>query len=511
MGGRRVAGVVPPGGEPLVPSPPVADSSRRSRRRRTWLQRLLITVNIIVVLICLTSAAGLAYVFRQTSDLQRYSGLGATLDQASSAGGNQPENFLLVGVDNSEGLDARDPVLIGRSRASLLSDTIMILRTDPITKQASILSLPRDLWVPIADTGGKQRINTALSGGGPERLIKTIQQDFGIPINHYVQVNFFGFRSLVDAVGGVPIYFQWPARDLNTGFGVDTPGCYTLNGVDALAYARSRHFETKTGNGGKSWVGDPTSDFGRISRQQQFVKLALKRAIAKGVRNPFVLNQLIGVAQGNVTLDDRVTTQDLLDLGSQFRDFDPDSLSVYTPPATNAMVGAASVLMLDTRGAEPIFDLFRNNGDPNNPLHAIGVEVRNGSGKASQAKDVLTQLEQLGFSGAGSSDSTSFRNAGTQIRYAPGAETSAVELARYIDGQPQFVLDKTLTGTGLVLVTGKDFAGVRTDARPAGDFDSFLATTTTTTTAPPGAAPVTEPPTTELGMVPTTPEGEVCG
>ena len=487
------------------------ERSRRSRRRRTWLQRLLITLNIIVVLICFSSAAGLAYVFRQTSDLQRYGGLGATLDQASATGEPQPENFLLVGVDNSEGLDSKDPVLIGRSRVSLLSDTIMILRTDPITKQASILSLPRDLWVPIADTGGKQRINTALAGGGPERLIKTIQQDFGIPINHYVQVNFYGFRSLVDAVGGVPIYFQWPARDLNTGFGVDTPGCVTLNGTDALAYARSRHFETRTGNNGKSWVGDPTSDFGRISRQQQFIKLALKRAIAKGVRNPFVLNQLIGVAQSNVTLDDRITTQDLLDLGGQFRDFDPDSLNNYTPPATNAMMGGASVLLLDTRAAEPIFDLFRNRTDPNNPLHAIEVEVRNGSGKASQAKSVLTQLEQLGFTGIGSSDSTSFKNASTQIRYASGAEAAAVELARYVDGRPQFVADKTLTGSSAVLVTGRDFTGLRTDARPATDFASFLATTTTTATAPPGAAPVTEPPTTQPGMVPATPDGEVCG
>lgn len=462
-----------------------------------------------MVLICFSSAAGLAYVFKQASDVQRYGGLGPTLDQA--AGQGQPENFLIVGVDNSEGLDAKDPVLIGRSRASLLSDTVMILRTDPITKQASILSLPRDLWVPIADTGGKQRINTALPGGGPERLIKTIQQDFGIPINHYVQVNFHGFRSLVDAVGGVPIYFPWPARDLNTGFGVDQPGCVMLNGVDALAYARSRHFETRTGKG-KTWVGDPSSDFGRISRQQQFIKLALKRAIAKGVRNPFVLNQLVGVATGNVTLDDQITTQDLLDLGSQFRDFDPDSIQNYTPPTSNAVIGGADVLLLDNAGAQPIFAKFRNQADAKNPLRAIEVQVENGSGAGSQAAQVVKALDGLGFTTIGSSDSTSFRNAVTQVRYAPGAEASAVELARHLDGTPQFKLDKTLVGTSLVLITGRDFQGLAATVRPATDFSSFLATTTTTTTTAPadGSLP-TDTPTTQAGMMPATPDGQVCG
>jgi LCP family protein required for cell wall assembly len=495
----------------------MSDGPRRPRRRRTWPQRLLISLNVVVVLICFSSAAGLAFAFRQASDVQRFGGLSTTLDTTVEKG--EPENYLLVGVDNSEGLDNKDPVLIGRSRKSLLSDTIMILRVDPGTQEAKILSLPRDLWVPIADTGSKQRINTALPGGGPERLIKTIQQDFGIPINHYVQVNFAGFKSLVDAVDGVPIYFPWPARDADpdeannthTGFLVEEPGCVTLNGTEALAYARSRHFQTKTGNKGKTWVTDASSDLGRIARQQQFIKLALKRAIAKGVRNPFVLNQLIGVAQGNVTLDDAVTTKDLLDLGSQFKNFDPDSLQVYTPPTTGKTTsGGAAVLILDNAGAQPIFDLFRSSGDTDNPLRAIQVDVTNGSGKTSQAQVVLAAFDDLGFTTIGSSDASSFRNSKTTVRYAPGAENAAVEVARYIDGTPQFVVDKTLSGNSVLLVTGKDFTQLRSEPRPPQDFAGFLATTTTTTVDPTDP-PVTEPPTTDAGMVPEPPEGEVCG
>ena len=186
-------------------------------------------------------------------------------------------------------------------------------------------------------------------------------------------------------------------------------------------------------------------------------------------------------------LDDQITTQDLLDLGREFKDFDPDTLQVYTPPATGADIGGASVLLLDKVGAQPMFDLFRGKADPNNPLRSILVEVRNGSGKVGQGQDVLKALDDVGFGTVASSDAASFRNQRTEIRYAPGAEPSVVQLARYLDGQPTFTVDRTLAANNLVLVTGRDFTALRTSPRPESDFASFLATTTTTTTAPGGA------------------------
>ena len=94
----------------------------------------------------------------------------------------------------------------------------MIMRVDPTTDTVDMVSLPRDLWVPIAGTGESQRINTAYSSDdGRQRLIDTIQQDFGIPINHYIEVDFKGFQGVVDAIGGVPMYFDEPMRDDNSG------------------------------------------------------------------------------------------------------------------------------------------------------------------------------------------------------------------------------------------------------------------------------------------------------
>jgi anionic cell wall polymer biosynthesis LytR-Cps2A-Psr (LCP) family protein len=136
-----------------------------------------------------------------------------------------------------------------------------------------------------------------------------------------------------------------------------------------LAYARSRHFEIYRPEL-KSWQQDPTSDFGRITRQQEFIKAALRKSVSKGIRNPFVLKDLLGVAQKNVTLDTEFSIQNLVDLGSQFRNFDPESLATYTPVASGAMVGAMSVLILDAPASQPIFDVFRGTA----PIPSVSAE-----------------------------------------------------------------------------------------------------------------------------------------
>lgn len=324
-----------------------------SRRYRTWPQRLLLSLNIFIVFACLLAAGGLAWAYNQASALPRID-VGSSLQAASAPG--EAMNILLVGIDDGMGLAEGDPVLRGRSK-SLNTDTIMILRVEPKTQQASLLSLPRDLWVNISG-GGQGRINSALSLGGPERLIQTISQNFGIPINHFAMVDFQGFEALVKAVDGVPVYFNFPSRDQATGlFQYDT-GCQILNGAQALAFARSRHFEISRDNM-KTWQEDPTSDFGRVTRQQQFIRAALKKAVAQGVRNPFVLKDFLDIAKKNVTLDTEFTVQQLVDLGSQFRTFDPDALVSFTPVATGMIVGAASVLDLNVAASQPIFDVFR--------------------------------------------------------------------------------------------------------------------------------------------------------
>src|SRR5690606_31007797 len=167
---------------------------RGQRHRRTWGQRLAIAGGCLSALGLVASAAGLGYLLRKYERLPRVE-LTGVLDEPAEAGG--PENYLIVGVDSAEGLPPGDSVRIGRS-ATLRSDTIMIVRTDPATRRAALLSLPRDLYVTLADGRGEGRINLAIELGGPRLLIRTIAENFAIPIHHYVQIDFASFRGLVD-------------------------------------------------------------------------------------------------------------------------------------------------------------------------------------------------------------------------------------------------------------------------------------------------------------------------
>ena len=181
-----------------------------------------------------------------------------------------------------------------------------------------MLSLPRDLWVPIAGKGEHQRINVAYSMG-KQTLVDTIQQTFGIRINHYLEIDFHGFQSLVDAIGGVPMWFDRAYRDLNSGPRVDRAGCVKLDGYSALAFAEvttPQYME----NGG--WHFDGTGDLGRISRQQAFIRRIINRAVSTGLDNPLKLKDLVEVGTRNISIDKGLSISDLLALGQRFRKFD---------------------------------------------------------------------------------------------------------------------------------------------------------------------------------------------
>jgi anionic cell wall polymer biosynthesis LytR-Cps2A-Psr (LCP) family protein len=183
------------------------------RGRRTWPQRAILAVNAIIVVAALGTAVTLGYLNTKLAHLQRLS-LGQVLTPTEGGPGT-PQNYLLVGTDDARGLATSDPALAGRGNVTgARSDTIMILHVDPAEARAVLLSLPRDLWVTIAGTGTKQKINAAIQVGGAPTLIKTIEENFQIPINHYVEIDFAGFKHLVSAVDGIPIYINVPFRYL---------------------------------------------------------------------------------------------------------------------------------------------------------------------------------------------------------------------------------------------------------------------------------------------------------
>lgn len=278
--------------------------------------------------------------------------------------GLRAENFLLTGSDNGACPDKGDGTAGGigdRTSFGERSDTIMVLRVDPAVNDVAVLSFPRDLWVNIAGTTRQARINSAFDSKDPNRLIRTINDNFGVPIDHYVNVNLCAFKEIVDSVGGVRIPFSFRTKDEKVGFREVGPGCVELRGSQALAYVRSRTGYRYFDESKQKWLSDPTGDIGRINRQQDFLRRSMQRALDQGTTNPATANALLNVALNRVITDDRLTPRDLLSLAQAMRNLDTSGVNSYTVEWAMRRIGGESVLIpvIDTESMQAIFALFR--------------------------------------------------------------------------------------------------------------------------------------------------------
>ena len=220
-----------------------------------------------------------------------------------------PSNFLVVGSDSRAGLDDLTNFgAVGGARG----DVVMIVRLDPKTSEAEMLSIPRDLYVDIPGNG-MNKINAAYAFGGPPLLVETVRENLGIEINHYVEIDFVGFQALVDELGGIEIAFPYQARDLKSGLDVGS-GSQTLNGDQALAYARSRSYQ-ELQNG--SWVSVDANDIGRTARQQEVI-----RAIVAELKSPSSIAEAgsLATAMGqHMTIDSRLASTSVASLVWDFK------------------------------------------------------------------------------------------------------------------------------------------------------------------------------------------------
>ncbi len=369
----------------------------------------------------------------------------------------------------------------------------MVVRVDPDETQASVLSLPRDLWVPVQPSGRKARINSAYQHG-EQALIDTIEENFGIAINHYLEIDFVGFERLVDAVDGIPLWFDSPVRDTHTGLSIKNTGCQVLDGETARKFARSRYLQYK-GKDGK-WHGDPTADFGRITRQQIFIRRAIDKAVAQGLGNPVTLNRLVSAGVDNLRLDKALDAGDLLSLGKQFKSFDSKDLITYSIPTTSYRTGGgADVQLANNKQAEPILNIFRGLPPGSISPAAVDVDVLNGSEIQGQAADAAGALRQVGFS-VSDVDDYPQPVGRTTVIYAPGGYDAARTVARHITGGAALVEDDDVDDGAVVLVIGKDFTTVHDQLAPEGSNDDLQSTSTTAVAPAGGGSSTTVAPTT---------------
>ena len=253
-------------------------------------------------------------------------------------------NYLLVGSDSRSEFDPEGESGVEGTR----SDTIILLRITP--EGAAMMSIPRDLWVEVADTGEMGRINGAYNRG-PANLVRTVQNNLDVPVNHYMEVGFGSFVGLVDAIGGVTINFPNPVFDPGSGLNVTTAGDVTLDGQQALAYARARNY-TEIIDGEE--VKEPTADLGRQQRQQNFLRTAMREVGA--TRNPVTLVRVADAMSSELIVDSGLGFWEATTMVRKLGGSDP--LTVVLP-TEGARRGQAAVLVLDQPEAEQVLAAFR--------------------------------------------------------------------------------------------------------------------------------------------------------
>lgn len=311
----------------------------RPRRRRT---APFVNFWSLAAVFVVASSIGLVVATRQQeASVERVGALDGVLADASGPF----VNYLIVGSDTREGADPNSPdfggIGLAEETGGRRSDTIMILHVDNERKTTSIMSVPRDLWVDIPGFG-PDRINRSYTFG-PDVLVQTIQQNLGVPVNHYVEVDFNSFKKLVGALGGVDVCFEHPTRDVNTGLNVPAPGCYTLDALQSLAYARSRYYETLRDG---EWVVDGRADLGRVERQQQFVEAAVRKAVDQTASNPLRASELISAAVSSLRVDPGT---DLAASAEYLRPLAGGGITRFSLPVMPEDIDGKSVLVL---GAE---------------------------------------------------------------------------------------------------------------------------------------------------------------
>jgi polyisoprenyl-teichoic acid--peptidoglycan teichoic acid transferase len=321
---------------------------RPPRGRARWRRWLYAAVVAALVVAGVAVAGGYSYARLRVGQVTSVHLPG--LAPAPPAG--RPMDLLIVGSDSRQGLGGRDRSRFGSVQGQR-ADVILLVRLVPASHRASVLSIPRDLYVPVAGTGGRAKINAALAGG-PERLVETIKADLGIPVSHYLLVDFDGFRAVVDAVGGIRLDFPVPVRDDdnghdNSGLLIATPGCRRLDGGQALALARSRYYQYRGADG--RWHADPGTDLGRIRRQQILLRALAARALRQGLTDPLRADAVLTAVAGHLTRDDTLTVGRAVRLAGQLRRFRPGALVGLTIPTTPARLADGEQVLLPVQPA----------------------------------------------------------------------------------------------------------------------------------------------------------------
>ena len=372
------------------------------------------------------------------------------VDELSATPGSatDPSTFLLIGSDSRENIPDGFDDFFGVAPGQR-ADVIMLLQVIPDEGRAQILSIPRDLKVEL-DGYGIQRINAAYAYGGGPLLVSSVRAATGLPIHHYVEVDFAGFAAIVDEVGGVSINFPNPARDGKSGLSVPA-GLQHLDGEEALAYARSRSYqESQDGQ----WVSVDATDIGRMGRQQELIF-----AILSSIKRPSTITQaedLIVAVGEHLEVDAALVRRGFLDLAWAMRDIRPGSIDTFTYPTVTEVIDELYYEVPDEPAAGDMLASFGSGASSDDVIaSAIHLEILNGNGTKGIAGTYADSLEQEGFVVESVADAGAFDYPVTRLTAAP-ADVRMAQLVADFLGFGTVGAGPVPSGIDVLVVLGAD-------------------------------------------------------
>jgi LCP family protein required for cell wall assembly len=382
---------------------------------------------------------------------------------------NGSENILIIGSDSRTGTHGK----YGRGIQGSRSDTSMVLHISPTHTGAIVISFPRDTMVPIfqcdrdnnghpgqqAQPGVLEQLNSTFSYGGPACLWKTLEQVTRIHIDHFVMVNFEGFKSIVNDVGGVPVCLPYAIKDPASKLNLPA-GKSVVHGDQALAFVRERHI----GYG---------SDLQRINRQQIFLaSLAQKIKQSSSLSDPTKLYSMVHDIASSLTTDSGLTLTDMYAIANSLKGLSTKALQFVMAPVVPYPPNPNDLVEFAQPSAD---DLFRAIAHDNQILKAarrdehvkaaptvkpgqVQLQVLNGTSVPGLAATTASQLTARGFKVAHTGNATA--TSSTVIEYASAAQMPQVNtLAKEIPSATAKQVT-TLKGSTLSLVLGSGFKGV---------------------------------------------------
>jgi LCP family protein required for cell wall assembly len=439
----------------------IVDPKTRHLRRR----RILLTVlGVVIVGVLGTAVAGYAYMQSIGNKLNgAFLADPATqheLTPVSATKPGAPFYMVLMGSDTRAG------------QPQQRSDTLIIARVDPQNKKIAMISLPRDSRVDIPGFG-TTKINAAATYGGPSLVIKTVKQLTGLPITHYVNLDFFGFRDIVDAMGGVWInipqkIYDRDASAFGSKYATIPKGYQRLDGKLALTYVRARH-------------AFAAGDYARMDNQQTFIKAIAKQALT--LSNVFKAPAIINAVASHMSTD--MSPEELANLVIQFKGMAPNAIDSATAPSAPKYIGGVSYVLIDDQGLAAMIARMRkgqaltpksSNGAAStsatptvtvNPAD-VPLTIRNGAGVSGLAKQCSDFFTSKGFKISDSGNMNQFVYGRTLIIYQKGKVAQANFVRETLGfGDVIPAAGMYTFKTQIMVVIGKDWKNpLATAARP---------------------------------------------